>query len=231
MAVPRPTDEPESPGRRGAQVAEIVRVLREEIVAGAFPEGGALRQEALAERFGVSRMPVREALSRLVVEGLVSLSPNKGAHVTPLGIRDLEEITEMRVALETLALRLALPQITNAQIARAEALQAELEAAPTGDFGRLNTAFHKVLYEPCARPRLLQHIALLSQAADRYLCATVASLDYAGISHAEHHALLRACQARDEATAVSLLTRHIEEAGKALAERLEPAGDGEAGGR
>lgn len=206
--------------RRGDQAVEIVDALRADIISGALPAGSELRQQQLAARFGVSRMPVREALRCLEAEGLVVLAPNKGATVAPLSIADLREVYEMRIAAETLALRLALPELSNAQIERAAAIQSTMESAPVADFGTLNAGFHTALYQPCSRPRLLSHIGVLSNAADRYLRVTVASLDYAEKSHREHHRLLEACLRRDEADAVSCLTGHIGEAGAALAELL-----------
>lgn len=219
---------PEGPGlaapRRGDQAAAIAEALRGDIIGGALPAGSLLRQEPLAERFGVSRMPVREALGRLEREGFVTLRPNRGAVVAPLSLADLREIYEMRVAAETLALRLALPELSNARIERAEEIQSLMETAPVAAFGRLNTEFHKLLYAPCARPRLLSHIQDLGNAADRYLRVTVSSLDYAERSHDEHRGLLRACRRRDEKKAVKRLARHIEEAGQALAKLMKSAG-------
>lgn len=209
--------------RRGDQALEIVQALRNDIISGALPASSVLRQQPLAKRFGVSRMPVREALHHLEAEGLISFTPNKGAVVTSLSVRDLQEIYEMRIAAETLALRLALPELSNAQIDRAADIQDRMEDAPLADFGRLNAAFHRTLYLPCSRPRLLSHIEVLSNAADRYLRITIGNLDYAAKSHSEHRALLQACRQRNEAAAVACLTAHIEDAGKALAALLAPS--------
>lgn len=203
-------------GRHGEQALEILEVLREDIVSGRLAGGSLLRQQQLAERFGVSRMPVREALYRLEAEGFISFTPNKGATVAPVSADDLREIYEMRIAAETLALSTALPELTNSQIERAAELQAEMEAAPVSRFGELNAAFHNTLYAPCARPRLLAHVDNLSKAADRYLRVTIGALDYSGKSHREHRELVEACRRRDEAGAADCLTRHIGEAGEAL---------------
>lgn len=205
-----------SQSRHGEQALEILEILREDIVDGRLTAGSLLRQQQLAERFGVSRMPVREALFRLEAEGFISFTPNKGATVAPVSGEDLREIYEMRIAAETLALTTALPELTNSQIERAAELQAELEAAPVARFGELNAAFHNTLYAPCARPRLLAHVENLSKAADRYLRVTVGALDYSEKSHREHRELLEACRRRDEAAATDCLTRHIGEAGEAL---------------
>ena len=199
----------------------VTATLRQAIIEGTLASGEAIRQDHLANAFGVSRMPVREALGRLDQEGFVALSPNRGARVAPVSPDDLREIYEMRVSAETLALRLALPELSNARIERAAEIQALMETAPIAAFGRLNTEFHKTLYAPCGRPRLLAHIESLSLAADRYLRIIVASLDYADTSHEEHRALLRACRRRDEKKAVKRLARHIEVAGEAFVTLLK----------
>lgn len=206
--------------RRGEQALEIIEAVRADVISGDIPAGSVLRQQQLAARFNVSRMPVREALRCLEAEGLITLVPNKGATVSLLSEADLWEIYEMRIAAETLALRLALPELSNAQIDRAAAIQTTMEAGELADFGPLNARFHQTLYSPCARPRLLSHIEVLSNAADRYLRVTVASLEYAEKSHSEHHTLLDACNRRDEASAIGCLTSHIKEAGDALAKLM-----------
>lgn len=207
-------------GRHGEQALEILEALRADIIGGELTAGSLLRQQLLAERFGVSRMPIREALYRLEAEGFISFTPNKGAMVAPISAADLQEIYEMRVAAETLALRLAVPELTNAQIGRAEDLQIQMEEAPVAEFGSLNAAFHRTLLLPCARPRLLAHIENLENAADRYLRVTIATLDYAGKSHKEHRALLEACRRRDQNAAMDCLRQHIEEGGETMYRHL-----------
>ncbi|MEO1250069.1 MAG: GntR family transcriptional regulator [Pseudomonadota bacterium] len=205
---------------RGDQAAEIAQALRTDIISGRLAAGTALRQEQLASRFDVSRIPVREALNRLAAEGLVQLKPNRGATVAPLSVDDLTEIYEMRIAAETLALRTALPHLTNAQLEIASGLQDELEKAPISQFGALNTQFHMALYRPCARPRLLSHIKTLGHAADRYLRIGAGSLGHAAQSHREHRELLSASAERDEEAALTCLNWHIKRAADMLIDRL-----------
>ncbi|MCF6233212.1 MAG: GntR family transcriptional regulator [Rhodobacteraceae bacterium] len=189
-------------------------------MSGTLTAGQVLQQDRIAAQFGVSRMPVREALALLAARGLVDLTANRSARVAALTREDLIDIFDLRVAAETLAIRLALPQITNAQIDRAAALQAQIKASDVARFATLNSQFHQVLYAPCARPRLIAHIAQLALAADRYLRAIHAVFDYGDKSNLEHHALLSACHARDEAAAVACLERHITAARDVLADRM-----------
>ncbi len=203
---------------RGIRAGEIANALRLEIVSGALPQDSELRQQALAVRFGVSRMPVREAMRMLEAEGFVVFHPNRSARVAPQSIDDLEEIYEMRIAAETLAIRLAIPELTNAQITRAQHIHEQMEIAEISETGTLNTSFHLALYTPCARPRLLAHIEALGRAADRYLRLTFSTLDYAAKSHEEHRELLKHCSARNHVAAQECLARHIGDAGRALAD-------------
>ncbi len=209
-----------SPLPRGDQADQVASRLRALIISGELPAGTRLGQAELAIRFNVSRMPIREALQRLANDGFVEVVPNSGARVAPLTIDDLAELSEMRVAAETLALSRAIPNLSDAQIDLARTAQAQSEAAPAGDFGLYNARFHQILYEPCARPRLLDHIERLTALSERYLLTITETLDYTHRSDAEHHQLIEACQARDIDAATRCLTRHIENAATALAHHL-----------
>lgn len=195
----------------------VVDTLRRAIVSGAIPGGQAIRQEDLAARFGVSRMPVREALRRLEAEGLVDFVPHKGAVAASLSAEDAEEIAAMRVAAETLALRRSLPRLAAADLDRAAAVLDEMEAeTDIARFGELNRRFHLTLYGAAPGKRLLQHVQSLHDAADRYLRVAVTGLDYESRSAEEHRALLAACRASDADRASALLAAHIESAGRSL---------------
>ena len=200
----------------------IARALRQDIITGAIAPGQVLRQDALAKRFQASRMPVREALQALGREGLVELRPHRGAVVTPLDPDDFREISEMRAVLEPLALRLAIPEISDRQIARAAVLLDGTERAGREAFTAGNRAFHMALVSPCARPRLLAQIEELNRLAERYLHLAAVRLDYAERSHHEHRALLDAMRARDLATAPRLLEQHIFTASTRMLESLSP---------
>lgn len=219
------TKNPTTRTKRGAQPGDIAATLQSEIISGDLAAGQALQQDHLAARFGVSRMPIREALSLLSARGLVDLTANRSAKVAALSRHDLIDIFDMRIAAETLAIRLALPHITNAQIGQAADIQQQIETSDVARFGILNTRFHDALYAPCARPRLLAHITQLGLASDRYLRTAHSVLDHAAKSNREHHTLLAACLARDEATAVACLHAHIADARDILANHMNTAKD------
>lgn len=206
--------------RKGDAAERLASELRRAVVSGEFQPGEPLRQEELAERFSSSRMPVREALRALDAEGLVRLVPNRGAIVAPIDAREFQENVEMREAAETLAMKLAIPHVSNALLDEAAMIQKDIEASGNADFGYLNKAFHCTLYRPCDRPRLLAHISGLHDIAGRYLTFTLSNLGYSSRSSDEHRLLLKACYDRDAERAVEILRTHIVGAGEALSSFL-----------
>lgn len=209
------------PPRCPTATAFVVESLREGILGGALPEGLALRQDELAARFRVSRMPIREALRLLEARGLVEFSPHRGAVVAPLPIAEVRELYEIRAALEALALRRSIPALTPEAFERAATLLSELDVET--DLVRaivLHRRFHLTLYAGAGK-RLLGLIEAQLDASERYLRLELVEMDNAAESQEEHRALLAACRAGDAARAVALLEPHIVEAGWDLAAALE----------
>ncbi|MBD2070188.1 GntR family transcriptional regulator [Leptolyngbya sp. FACHB-671] len=195
----------------------IADALREAIVQGVFQEGQSLRQDEIAAQFGVSRIPLREALRQLEAEGLVLLSPNRGATVAIMSPAEAQEIGEIRVALESLALQLAIPKLTEADLQKAaDILEKTDRETDVGRWAKLNWEFHAVLYGAGDRPRLLSLIKTLHVNIDRYIRLQMAKMNYLEKSQQEHQQILDACRKGDSKTAVRLLKRHIETAGEQL---------------
>lgn len=203
--------------------AEFVEVtLREAILTGAIAPGTPLRQEELAETFGVSRMPVREALRQLEARALAEFHPHRGAVVAEISATDAADIGAIRMALEPMALRLSLPGLTSDDLTQADDLIAEMDGeTDPGRMGELNRRFHMTLYGRAGHPRLLALVEQHLLAADRYLRFQFAALGYHPRSQDEHRALLAACRAGDGATAERLVTRHVGEAAAQLAAFLK----------
>lgn len=125
----------------------IEETLRSAILDGRLPCGTALRQQDLADLFGVSRMPVREALRQLEAQELLSVTTHKGAVVAPLIQGDAAETYELRILLESEALRQSIPLLTEAEHQLAAGYIDELEAQHDyNEIGRLNRLFHMALY-------------------------------------------------------------------------------------
>ena len=232
----------------------IAAALRKAIIEGALQDGMVLRQADLATRFGVSRVPIREALLKLEAEGLVETRPRRGTVVVSLDADAFEEILEMRVVLESLALKLAIPKMgadewraMHAVLADAEqSLQRPAIGLADGKrefetrWGDLNWAFHRSLYLPARKPRLLDTIENLHLLFARHLRMRVeiiapALLPSAGadagsrdtaewaVAMREHREILEACERRDARLACSILARHISGHGTELVRRLRQA--------
>jgi DNA-binding GntR family transcriptional regulator len=195
----------------------IAEALREAILRGIFQEGQSLRQDEIAAQFGVSRIPVREALRQLEGEGLVTLHLNRGAVVSILLPAEAQELCEIRAALETTALQLAMPHLTTAILNKAsEILVTTDQATDAARWAQLNWEFHATLYEPADRPRLLAMIKTLHVNIDRYVRLQLEKMHYLERSQKEHYQLLEFCRQGNTKSALKLLKQHIDKAGTDL---------------
>lgn len=205
----------ESPGSRLLRL-DIFRELRQDILACRLPPGAELREAELAERFAVSKSPVRDALSRLVHEGLVMVMPRQGYRVAPISMKDVRDMFQYRAVLESACLRVA------AQRASTEALRAldrfrEFDAAahPDGFIG-YNRDFHSALAELCGNARLLAAVAVQMDQMDRVITLSLGALRSADPARLiqQHDEIVDALQHQDARRASALVTRHIGEAQK-----------------
>jgi DNA-binding GntR family transcriptional regulator len=197
----------------------VLDAVRGAILSGELAAGETLRQEELAERFGVSRMPVREAIQRLESEGLVEVLPSRRVRVAALSRAEIADVYDMRAALEPLAVRLAVPRLTRAQLRdAAHALEAADDEQDADTFGVRNAAFHLSLMDACERPRLLNGIASLLDVSDRYQRAALRDERHNDLVRAEHAALLEAARAGDAERAAELTEAHVRGAGTRLLE-------------
>lgn len=203
---------------RPQTVAEqIAGTLREAIARGVLQSGTILRQDELAGRFGFSRMPIRDALRLLESEGLVTIHPTRGASVARMDGVEIAEIYAVRELLETDALRLSCPLLTDRDFAKAAMILDKIDAEPeVGLWGGLNREFHLGLYRACGNGRLLGLIEAQHKAADRYVRVLLSSLDYRLRSQREHREMLAACRERDAEKAVTLLRAHLREGSATL---------------
>ncbi|NKJ47108.1 GntR family transcriptional regulator [Burkholderia sp. SG-MS1] len=195
----------------------IAEALRAAIVDGTLAPGAPLRQDAIARHFSVSAIPVREALRQIESEGWVRAAVHKGVTVAPLSADEAREIYEIRSALESLAIGLAIPNHSAVTLRDAANLchSAEREPDPSLYVAR-NAAFHMSLYAPAGRPQLADMIGMLHRRGERYLRLKFGLPAYKGESDNEHAALLDAVQRRDIAMAQSLVVAHLLGTGELL---------------
>lgn len=202
--------------------------LRDAILRGVLRGGQPIRQDEVASQFGVSRIPVREALRQLEGEGLVASRPHRGAVVSELSPEVAQEFTEIRIALESLALKLAIPKMTKRDLQDAEDIleQAEREPDLVDQWGDFNWRFHSAVYAPAQQPHLHAMIKTLHTNYERYLRVYVLVLGYENQGQKEHHELLELCERRDVEGAMELLERHIRNVSEMLLHHLQNDGKG-----
>lgn len=222
------TTGPERPavGRvpRQTVASMTLEALRDGILHGTYPEGEPLRQDAIADDLGVSRIPIREALRQLEAEGLVTFTPHRGAVVSTLSLAEIDEVFSLRADIEADLLRRALPRLSADDIARADAILDGYDRALTtgdvGNWGAFNWQFHATLYAPAARPVTMGIVQRLHQHADRYLRMQLALTHGESRAATEHRAILAAVRHRDGRRATQLLKQHITGAGRRLLDFL-----------
>jgi len=188
--------------------------LREDILAGRLEPGTELSEVALAKDFGTSRGPLREALGRLASEGLVTITPRRGAVVAQLSREEFIDAYQVREALETLAVRLAVPLMSDAEIAHLRELCELMDRAARDDEVRVffdtNNSFHEALVRGSRNRKLHDvHRMLVGQMVP-YLPRSLELRGNLQQSVAEHQAILAAIEERDVGRAAALLAEHIE---------------------
>jgi DNA-binding GntR family transcriptional regulator len=199
----------------GATVAHIVERLRDDILARRLSPGERLVECDLTSRFAVSRGPVREALRRLAAEGLIEHAPNRGAVVSRLSPRDIRELFQIRVEMESLAARLAAEAADANERARfAEEIQMIFDAAPrrAAVYFDENAAFHEAILRLADNRQLKElsmrlHLPLIMAQVGDALTGEVLR-----ISVGEHRAIAAAILAQDAAGAAAAMRAHLERA-------------------
>lgn len=188
----------------------VTQLLRQSIDSGRWVSGTPLRQEEIAAEFGVSRVPVREALFQLHSEGLVQMVPNKGMFVRIPSEADLRDWFRLRLLVETDLLTDAVPRHTPATINRMETVQAALDKAhAVADWIAGDREFHEALYAPAQRAESMAIVRRLRHLVDRFYFARMKPGTRAQGWHEEHHALIRAVKRRDAKAAVKVLQAHL----------------------
>jgi DNA-binding GntR family transcriptional regulator len=189
----------------------IIIELRREIEGGTLPPGAVLKQESLAERFGVSRQPVRQALDRLLAYGLLDRRSDRSLAVAGLSGVQARELAEIRNAIEGTALRASLAALTESDLRKARRLNEDLVAEDDPlILEELDIEFHRTLYGRCANTRLLGMIDDLRRESRRAYARQPKGSDERLVLHAEHRDIVDACGRRDTEAAVLALWHHLQ---------------------
>jgi len=189
----------------------VVDDLRYAILRGRLAAGARLNQSMIASEYGISPIPIREALRQLESEGLVKSAPHRGAVVASLSQPEIQDLYDVRIALESLATRLAIPQAEEADLTRLAALLARMDNER--DFSRwldLNSEFHRALYAPSNRTHLCGLIDNLRRNTERYLRLYARNIGRLKEAQVEHRRILEAYRQKDTSGAVIALQHHLQ---------------------
>ena len=192
----------------------VFNTLRQAILKGELAPGERLMEIQLAERLGVSRTPIREAIRKLELEGLVLMIPRKGAEVAKISEKSLRDVLEVRRSLEELAIELACQRMTPEAVEELERKQEEFkEAVEQGnpmEIAETDEAYHDVIYKGTCNDRLVQMINNLREQMYRYRLEYIKDEDKRQILLLEHDNILRAVKQRKVQEAKEAMREHID---------------------
>ncbi len=196
----------------------IVENLRDDIICGEYLPGQRLLLEEIAARFDISTTPVREALSDLESEGIVTIFPHRGAVVTQFSADDLQDIYDIRATLEEMATRLAVPNVSDATLKQMLAYidQMDSHLGELVTLVKLNHSFHITLYNASGRRHLCELTNMLRYRTQHYLHAYISYLGGMPQAQADHRAILEACEQGNVDRAAMLIHSHVATVGGAI---------------
>ena len=200
----------------------VVRALREAIILGEIKAGAPLRQDRIAAQFGVSHIPVREALKELVADGLAVFVKNRGVVVSELSAELAWELNEYRCLLEGQMARWGVPGMTSQDLADAKDILDRLDHETSiVEILRLNAAFHSAIFRPAKRPFFLKSIQTVRINLARYWRLAWEELGHKPRSQEAHRKILTLCRKKDADAVGREMERHIQKTGSLIVSYLK----------
>ena len=203
----------------------VFNTLRQAILRGELKPGERLMEIALANRLGVSRTPVREAIRMLELEGLVIMIPRRGAQVAQITEQDLNDVLEVRLGLEELAVRFACERITDEEIKALGMAVKEFEKKMSNSDlsaqAEADVKFHEIIYGATHNQRLVQIINNIREQMYRYRIEYLKDVESRKTLVKEHYEICDALKRRDEESAVEKMCIHIRNQQEAILRSLE----------
>ncbi|SBS34585.1 putative HTH-type transcriptional regulator YdfH [Marinomonas spartinae] len=192
--------------------------IKDDILNNVLPKGTPLRQAELSKRYGVSRIPIRDSLLALKAEGWLVPHGKAGLMVPHLNWKEAEELYLMRSQLEVLLLSFSFDFIKQKDMLKAHSILSILEKDELTliEKGHLNWLFHEALYLPADKQTLQKTVSSINQQVTRYIGFQYGPMGYKSQSQQDHHELLTLIQLKKKSAALSLLKKHIEDAGEKL---------------
>lgn len=191
----------------------VFNKIREDILNGKYKEHEELKEVAIGEELGVSRTPVREAFRQLELEGLLQIVPNKGAYVTGITAKDVQDIYMIRSLLEGLCARWATEHISEEQLGELEEnvylADFHAEKGHLDQMAELDNRFHHILYEACDSKQLERLLVDFHEYVLRVRKKTLANGGRGKVSNDEHRLIMEAIKAKDKERAEALANQHM----------------------
>ena len=202
----------------------VFNTLRRAILKGELKPGERLMEITLADKLGVSRTPIREAIRKLELEGLVVMAPRKGAKVASITERDLNDVLEVRKGMEVLAISLACKRITGEELEKLETIEQSfqklIESGNLTELAEMDVKFHDTIYQATNNQRLVQLLNNLREQMYRYRMEYLKDIAVRRTLAEEHKAICRALRVRDEQQAEEYVSIHIDNQQKAIIRSL-----------
>lgn len=202
----------------------VFNTLRQAILTGELKPGERLMEIHLANKLGVSRTPIREAIRKLELEGLVTMIPRRGAEVAQITGKSLQDVLEVRRSLDALCAELACERISDQEVAELEAAcQAFEEATATKDtrtIAAADVALHDIIVKATGNKRLVQLVNNLAEQMYRYRFEYIKDFTMHGTLIEEHRIIFEAIRRKDKATAANAAITHIDNQMEAIARQL-----------
>ena len=192
----------------------VFQTLRKAILTGELSPGERLMETQLGEKLGVSRTPIREAIRKLELEGLVTIVPRKGAQVAQFTEKDIEDVLQVRATLEALAARLATKNMDDRAFLKLQLVIAEYEYAERErDIEVMiekDVEFHETIFNASNNEKLIQLFNGLGEQIHRYRVAYLKNAEEGDMVRAEHEEILEALKNKDAERAADLSSKHIQ---------------------
>lgn len=203
----------------------VFNTLRQEILTGKLKPGERLMEIHLADRLGVSRTPIREAIRKLELEGLVIMIPRRGAEVAQITLKSLEDVMEVRRALDVLAIELACERMNQEEINSLfqayENFAAAVRTRDTRKIAEADVAFHDIIVQSTGNVRLIQLVSNLSEQMYRYRFEYLKDATSHEMLQREHKEMYESIVNKDKISAAAVVRKHIDNQQEAIIRQLQ----------
>lgn len=202
----------------------VFNTLRNAILTGELSPGERLMEIKLADKLGVSRTPIREAIRKLELEGLVVNTPRKGAEVANISAADLRDVLEVRRSLEILAINLACQKMTSESLEELyeniQEFKRSIDSKATTDIAYTDVGFHDIIYKSTGNNRLIQILNNIREQMYRYRLEYIKDRESWNTLVDEHMAIYESIKKRDSEAAVRAILIHIDNQEKKICEKM-----------